>query len=422
MVYSLFCWIFRHPCNRIKIQVQAVNVLCFNKFLNLFSERSGRSLYLFKLITMLKLLPALFINIMLIGTSKAQCNADSTNTYYHYTDTLRGKSDFYKTHLIYNSEGRLTESIIHAHSTVFSLPEPRWYPQFRKTWKYRSDGLLTEMRTESWNLVDKTWEDQDRTIYTYDAGGRLVIELMQDLGNSGLEDFLKYTITYDARGNRDEKLLEFWDDQQNLWLNYAQTEFFYDASGILLDSLHENIWYENKDIFTVYETVVFEYDNKRRDTARTRYIWQNNGIFRSHKTISTYKADGLLAEEVQQAFSGSNEWVNEDRKTYFYNSHGCLATRKDDVWTDEQWLYTWEEVYHYNIRRPETFTAYPNPAGSVLYIYSTSETAYSMVDMNGRTILNGVTARGEVQLNVSGLAAGIYMLVSGESAQKIVIR
>lgn len=60
-----------------------------------------------------------------------------------------------------------------------------------------------------------------------------------------------------------------------------------------------------------------------------------------------------------------------------------------------------------------SFSVYPNPASNVVNIKSSTNSSIeniSIVDLNGRTVKNNAVSGNEVQVNISDLSAGVYMM------------
>lgn len=81
-----------------------------------------------------------------------------------------------------------------------------------------------------------------------------------------------------------------------------------------------------------------------------------------------------------------------------------------------------------NIPKEDGYTAYPNPAKSLLTVHSTQgnvKTAYELVDILGKLVLKGESSVNDFTIPVSDLKQGIYFLrliSNGSMAQKKIVK
>ena len=66
---------------------------------------------------------------------------------------------------------------------------------------------------------------------------------------------------------------------------------------------------------------------------------------------------------------------------------------------------------------------YPNPVTSnQLFIESNSNQSFSIFNLNGQSLQNGILKNGTNTIDVSGLFSGMYFIKIGNKVQKIIIQ
>lgn len=69
--------------------------------------------------------------------------------------------------------------------------------------------------------------------------------------------------------------------------------------------------------------------------------------------------------------------------------------------------------------QPSSFLSYPNPFTHEIIIRSEVVTAFSLLDIQGKTWLTGTLQMGENKIETENLPSGVYLIKSDESVQKI---
>ena len=60
---------------------------------------------------------------------------------------------------------------------------------------------------------------------------------------------------------------------------------------------------------------------------------------------------------------------------------------------------------------------YPNPTNNLLYVQVPEGSTLRLIDLNGRTLTSRTASSSEEQLNLSALAAGVYLLEVNSEGQ-----
>lgn len=67
------------------------------------------------------------------------------------------------------------------------------------------------------------------------------------------------------------------------------------------------------------------------------------------------------------------------------------------------------------------FRLYPNPASTGINVSSEFNTAYTIKDLSGRTVSEGILLKGNNEIGLNALTTGTYMFISAKQAEKLII-
>ena len=145
-------------------------------------------------------------------------------------------------------------------------------------------------------------------------------------------------------------------------------------------------------------------------------------------SIFIINPQGLLETSLFQngtLYSAINGMVYEGNRTFY--THGIGAS--DSSFTANRWTLA---RYHYDYTTglqliPNSdFTIYPNPAGSNTAVTLAGIKPNEVVelrDMQGRLIMSALSAeKHETSMNLSGVAAGIYLVKAGRICKKLILQ
>jgi hypothetical protein len=170
--------------------------------------------------------------------------------------------------------------------------------------------------------------------------------------------------------------------------------------------------------------------------------WQSNAWVNSVKQTYSYDNNGNMVIELNEAWQ-SNAWVNSVRKTYTYDTNGNSLTGIYEKWQYGNWassmgtLYLYSQnqyishldfVYRYEASfksditglpnsdpRSKTLSVFPNPATEKITIETPALGDISVLNLNGRQILQQEITEPATTIDVSILKSGIYVVrVTGE--------
>jgi hypothetical protein len=92
------------------------------------------------------------------------------------------------------------------------------------------------MESQTWNIISGSWTDAYRSDYSYNASGKLELELDQQfiLLSGIFRNTFRIHFSYDASGNLSCDRSEEWDIAKVLWQDRERTDRIFDASGNLV--------------------------------------------------------------------------------------------------------------------------------------------------------------------------------------------
>ncbi len=137
----------------------------------------------------------------------------------------------FKGFYFYNNQGYLSEYISQ------NWYNGDWLNSGRSLYSYNTSNYMTEYIWQSW--VDNAWLNINKTENVYNA------QNYQTLGYSylwipptGWVYLTKDTYTYNQSNQNDEITTEEWSDATSTWVNFYQSQYFYNANGYLEKELY----------------------------------------------------------------------------------------------------------------------------------------------------------------------------------------
>ena len=111
-----------------------------------------------------------------------------------------------------------------------SLWDADWVPYYKYMRSY-TDGLLTLVHKQDYNKSKSTWIDDFKTSYSYTADGQVKEELTTSYLSSKWTNSNRLLYTYDAQGNKTEKLQQYWDSEHGVWYDYSEYTWLFELNG-----------------------------------------------------------------------------------------------------------------------------------------------------------------------------------------------
>lgn len=371
------------------------------------------------------------------------------------TDPSSGMN-LYKDNYTFDEHGNIIEVM----SYVFGGAV--WDPSFgsRNNYTYDENGNITEVNFQFLDIVSGAWQNVNRNLSTYDDNGCVIIEIYQ-----------------------------YWSD--DAWMNEYKDEYTYNASGEW-DTVAsfigvENNWEMDEQVIDI---VWYDWSKEQLGSAIIQLysdgMWNNDekltGTYDGDEYVMIYEMflDDMWTLYERETYSivnmehttlweshDSQNWVNSDRDTEFYDDHQIYSGSKHEYWetgksTQAEWViehyskidHTYDESDNLTERVFRTWDSqtlelvnlqksvfsnfgssdipemgadlglriYPNPAGNELNILDLNEghhnLSFYLIDTRGQILQTGMLNNGNPKLDLSKMASGVYFLnVSDETNQ-----
>ena len=344
----------------------------------------------------------------------------------------------------------------------------------KEEYVYNAQGLVEEIYRYDYRY-DGTWQLYAKSVLTYDEDNRLVLSVGYDFGDGDWVESSKRTWDYEAGLLQVET--DYLADGNGGWTPTEKTEYSYNEEGLCIEEI-ESEWYGG---WTAWTKIVYQYNAQQLCSEKIEYEWGGGTWNNMYKNTYDYdEAGNLLTEIAYYLQLVTEEWEYRNRYEYVYDAdNNCTDYYEyyhyfgEDDWDLETVFHTtygtpgiacisglslmWdlfefpfpisnkveqlvlddsEEVYCLDFHYSSTvgidestagmFGVYPNPAKDFL-VLETQDFAslqfqtYRISNMMGQMLLQGQIMDETQQIDVSGLAEGMYFVTVGNSTQKIVV-
>jgi hypothetical protein len=325
--------------------------------------------------------------------------------------------------------------------------DPNWTNTQKSLYSYDGNGNITNVIFQDWISASGLWKNSTQFIYTYNTNQTINNSQIKQWDSVGSiwNNWHRDTFTNNSAGKRILVLSERWNALNNNWENTGRGIYTYDTNGYLTNTLNQN-WSSswNNSVQTIYNNNI---DGTINYTIQQ--IWDNNTWKNTTKTFYTYTPSGKLAGYNYQNYSIDSVWITYGRVLFTYDmsdflinyiyenyistswqpasqvnftnySNGIKDYDISQQWTDSGWVNNYKNTYYYdslgtpNYNYQSTAIIYPNPSSEQISIKTnlkTNEnTNYTIVDLNGKFILNGNLRMPETIVDISGLNTGVYFI------------
>ena len=255
-------------------------------------------------------------------------------------------------------------------SEIYYLMEsPQW--KYLKTFD-SDNNCLTEEYWYCYSSMD--WMPQNRSEYTYDALGNLILCICKEGDYDGMWiDYTKNEYEYDSDNRMISDVRYGWNGYMQDWELQSRTTYSYDANNNLICKM---IYYDNYTCkreytyndgnFLVLEvyTQLNENDDEWQNKSKAEYDYdQNDSLILilnysgsgshwhySDKIEYTRNEAGYVTTETTA--NGYNDiWLYYDRYLYEYDNHNRLTCKTNLLWSnyENNFVNRSKELYEYDI-------------------------------------------------------------------------
>ena len=253
-------------------------------------------------------------------------------------------------------------------SIIYSVGMSQW--KYLKT--YDSDNnCLTEEYWYCYSSMD--WLPQNRSEYTYDALGNLILCIFEE-GNDGMWiDYTKNEYEYDFDNRMISDVRYEWNGYMQDWELQSRTTYSYDVNNNLICTMVYDDYYTNKReyiyeddrlILEVYTQLSgnndewqnkskseYEYDQNDSLILKTDYYGSGSDWHYDNRIEYIRNEDGFVTNKTTS--NGFNDvWSYKDRWSYEYDNSNRLNCMIHQIWSsyDNGFLYRSKDVYEYDIQ------------------------------------------------------------------------
>lgn len=309
------------------------------------------------------------------------------------------------------------------------LPDSsNWTPVGRELNEYNNDLTISESLYELWNSDSNTWEFDLRVSYSYTEDGLLLSTLNEDWIDESWLPTRKNENTYNLNDLLTEEYSSIWDTLTSDWLFTVKLQNTYDTDGKLLNVLTEI--YENSQWVYLGE-LNYSYTafGKIAETSSPLET-DENGFLLGNRTFYTYDTDENLIHTLTESIGPPQEfWRPLWQYFQINNNDGSVfsITAQLNFGTDTiLWTNFARRSYFYLNptyiqEEPEalSFAIFPNPTSETVHFQLgefVKPVSYTVMNMDGKTILKGSINSTNTIVSTAGLSPGIYLveLYSGD--------
>jgi hypothetical protein len=230
--------------------------------------------------------------------------------------------------------------------------EERWYNSMQITHTYDVHDNIQETFVQSWQDETELWENYAKLIYTYNEQNN-VVGIVRLLDLPFWENDLRTTYLYDTQNNVTEQLVAtwLWTDPYHVegrWENYQRYTFLYDAQNNRVEELIQMWNFENE--WEADWRITYLYDVQNKLIEEVMQWWNHLEEWENDsKTIYQYNAQNNRVEELLQVWQIQQYWKDTHKNTYTYNENSNAIGGISQKWEYNTWTNDAGDLYlHYN--------------------------------------------------------------------------
>ena len=337
----------------------------------------------------------------------------------------------------------------------------------KEDYYYNAQGLVEEIY---YSFFNETWQMYEKTVLSYDEDEHVVLSMRYWMEDGNWVETNKQTWDYE------DGLLQAtttYIPNDGEWVGDGRTEYHYEE-GLCTEEINSywtGYWY------TISKTV-YHYE-AQQCYEEIEYGWNGEEWYDQYKHSYEHDASGNLLTEISYYHQpGEQDWTYRDKYEYLYDDDNNCTDYYEYFYYAYGEVWELEEVYHIAYGTPEieyisglplfwellewevplrnkveqlimdddgdyyyfdfhysstdgideptagVFGVYPNPTDGVLNVrlpQCDSPTEYRICNLMGQVLLQGQIADENQQIDVSGLAEGMYFVTVGNFTQKIVV-
>ena len=293
---------------------------------------------------------------------------------------------------------------------------------------YDENGRKISITSQLWDKSSASWQNSSKNDFTYGENRSITISSAVSL--TGWQNTTKTENVFDAERKQIYSQTYNWDNSIDDWsIAPAQrNEWIYDANGRAAEYLKKRINEKTGECSIIEARILYSYGEKGAlaeelyqswDTESNS--WQNGGKY-------TYSNNSDKQLTAMSYFYVSGKWFFDGKIIYSYDIDGKLF-RSDNYGNDANntlkaySLYAYSEKISPVITESADITIYPNPVISSFELSVPAELVgktAGIFDAYGKFVKSVLVNEEKVQVNVSGINGGVYILNIGDKTKKFV--
>ena len=213
--------------------------------------------------------------------------------------------------------------------------------------------------TEMYTMDGINWENDWRTLYTYDSEGNTSSEIEQEWNGAVWTNDQKQTYAHDSQNNMTEFIIydwEFitssWDESVKLIIDYTDLNKIDNVIIQFWDNT-ENSWYNlsrNAMLYTGNNLSQVAYDYWDGSESQWKTTWKTEYTFNANNQWTT--SQDLIWDDVNQ------EWDNDEKQLLAYDDLGNNISIIEQLWESGSWNDNYKEEYTYSSLNLTRVTAF----------------------------------------------------------------
>jgi hypothetical protein len=236
------------------------------------------------------------------------------------------------------------------------------------------------------------------------------------------KDSLRIITTYEENLHPDQIIHQLYEN--NTWINFQRYDYFFDAN----DRLSEMYQYAFDQAQQSWEYKYFtSYIYSTLQQERIQYLWDGSQWLNRSKVTTIYQQE-LPGEVYTYYWSyNTNRWANASLSVYEYDTAANRTFYTFYAWDDfhQKWRNFYKQQFFWSWFTPQAiveppaarFRIFPNPALSTISVQMDENAIdkkpvrLAVFDANGRQVLQQIGDGTHLQLDVSMLLPGHYLLM-----------
>lgn len=218
-----------------------------------------------------------------------------------------------------------------------------WVKNLREILHYNDNGTLHENNYQAWDNNQAQWIPICREIYTYDRNDNLTQADLQWFEENGAwSQIARDTYRYNSDGYLSDYTSQLYDPQSKVWANTARHTYGYDTEGYEIE--HATQKSAGRKDWDNQQRTTYDYATdpiaKRVEVTATNQKWQ--GKYWTNASRETKAHDDIQhqSETIGQYWNAdASAWHNQHRQLKTYTDTGALNTNEHFYWNPEtqQW-------------------------------------------------------------------------------------